>query len=652
MKKYMEYIRSHFIPLIAFLFIITNKAVAQKTYPTNPATSEVLTTPSPESPTSVDTKQYLTAFGLNLFENQGSALDMSGTYILPPDYKLGPGDKMGIYLLGENQTAFEVIINVEGKIFIPSVGVISIWGLKLDEAREILNKKLSKFYDNYTIDMMLLQPKNVQVNIVGEVKKPGKYVVNALSSILDALILAGGPSNEGSLRSIQLLRNDSLFVSVDLYQFLMRGATQNDFYLESGDLIFIPIKRATVTVTGEVERSAIFELKPGAHERLSDVIQLAGNFTELAYLPKIEISRMNSDGSRFLQYIDYEEILISDSCDANIELRNGDNVHVYSKLEQLQQTEVAIYGMVRRPGRYPWQENMHVSDLIIQAGNLTRSAYLLQAEVARIDPLQPAKVIKIKLNEIFNSPHSPEDLVLEEDDKVFIREIPEWLVGPIVEVLGEAMFPGVYPIIKDSTTLSEIIEKAGGFTREALIREAMVIRKSTKITIDKEYERLKEMSPEKMSESEYQYFVMKRNMQDVGQVLVDFFKLFIESDKREDIILEDGDIIQIPKAPIVVQVTGRVSKPGGVLYKEAARLKYYLEKAGGITWDADVKNTKVSKVTGEILDDEDVKDFVPGDIIWVPRKPYRDWWAIFRDSVAVITQLSAVFLIIQNIRNN
>lgn len=647
----MKYSKTNLLSLIFIFFIITNQIIAQKTNLPNIAINSQTVQVQAKS-ASRDAEKKLTAFGFDLFKEHETEIEMSGSYILPPNYKLGPGDRIGIYLLGENQTTFEVMINIEGKIFIPSVGVVSVGGLKLDEFRELLNNKLSKFYDNYEFDMMLLQPKNVQAIVVGDVKKPGKYIISALNSVLDAVILAGGPSEKGSLRDIQLFRQGQLFASVDLYQFLMKGESQNDFYLESGDHIFVPIQQATVVVTGEVERPAIFELKPNAHERLSDVIQLAGNFTDLAYLPKIEISRMRSNGSRILQYIDYHEILISDSCQANIEMRNGDHVHIYSILEQFQQAEVAIYGEVRRPGKYPWQENMHVSDLILQAGNLTRSAYLLQAEVARIDPLKPAKVVKINLNEIFDAPHSSTDLVLEEDDKVFIREIPDWLIGPTVQVLGEVMFPGVYPIIKDSTTLSEIIEKAGGFTKEALIREATVIRKSTKVTIDKEYERLQEMSPEKMSESEYQYFVMKRNMQDVGQVLVDFFKLFIENDHSEDIRHENGDIIQIPKAPVVVQVTGRVSKPGGVLFKKGAKLNYYLEKAGGVTWDADVKKAKVSKVTGEIINYRKVKNFVPGDIIWVPRKPHRDWWAIFRDSIAVTAQIATIFLIIQNVRNS
>ncbi|MBN1352861.1 SLBB domain-containing protein [candidate division KSB1 bacterium] len=602
-----------------------------------------------EAQTSVDGESQPQKFGWALFEDRPISMPEPGAYILPPDYLLGSGDKIGIYILGEKPAAFEVTINVEGKIFIPSIGVVPVAGMRLNEFKTMLDEKLSKLYDNYLVDIMLLLPKNIEVVVVGDVKKPGKHIVNSLNSVLDVVILAGGPLEQGSMRNIQLYRNDTLFTTVDFYQFLMKGESYHDVFLQSGDRIFIPLVEENIIITGEVKRPARFELKPNAHERLSDAIHLAGGFTEFAFLPQIEISRFLEDGSRTLVTVDYNLVIQSDSSEANIELHNGDQIYVYSKLEQLQQGGLAIYGEVRRPGKYEWQENMHVSDLIRQAGNLTRSAYILEAELARIDPLKPAKVQKINLQKLLANPQSSEDLVLEEDDNVFIRQIPRWLVGPTVHITGEIQFPGIYPIVKDSTKLSEVIKQAGGFTREALIRDAKIVRKGSQIVFDKEYERLREMRPEEMSDSEYQYYVMKRNMQDLNQILVDFYKLFFENDPKEDIILEDGDVINIPKAPVVIQVTGRVAKPGGVIHKPGAGLKYYLEKAGGTTWDADVRNTKVSKVTGEIIKSGKVDTYVPGDIIWVPRKPARNWWAIFRDSVFVVTQLATIYLIILNI---
>ena len=215
-----------------------------------------------------------------------------------------------------------------------------------------------------------------------------------------------------------------------------------------------------------------------------------------------------------------------------------------------------------------------------------------------------------------------------------------------VEVKGEVNFPGIYAITKDSTTLSEIVDKAGGFTDEALIREASLIRQSVRNPIDKEFERLMNLTPDQMSKSEYQYLVMRQNSQDIGQVVVDFYKVCMLKNKTDDVILEDGDIITIPKAPRVVYVTGRVGKPGGVLFKPSENIKYYLNRAGGATWDAKVRGTKVTKITGQILDDEDVKKLEAGDIIWVPRKSDRDWWVLFSQTIAIIAQIATVYIVV------
>lgn len=597
----------------------------------------------------VETEQQV--FGFDVFSSERTEGDEFGALVLPPNYTLGPGDRIGIYLLGSEPINFDVVVNVEGKVFIPSVGVLTVAGITLGKFRRLLNRKIAKFYANYEMDLMLLSPKYIRIAVVGDVKQPGNYNISALSTVLDAVIKAGGPTKRGSLRNIQLFRKKKLIAYYDLYTFLMKGESQEQVLLQTGDRIFIPFMEAKVKVTGEIRRPAFFELKCNKNETIQDIFELAGGFTEFAYLNQIEISRLNEDGERTLSYINFNQIL-SDSNRSGPILQNQDWIKVYSILEQKHTTIVSIFGEIKKPGKYRWQNNMRISDLILMAGNLTRSAYTLTAEVAKVDPLKPSRVRKFELDKILADRNSPQNILLQDDDLVFIRKIPKWEIGLMVQVSGEVQFPGTYSINRDSTKLSTLFAQTGGFTKDALIREAIVIRKSSKIFIDKEYERLKSMPRDQMSESEYQYLVMKQNMQDVGQVLVDFHKLIIEGDKSEDIILENGDIIRVPRAPVVVQVTGRVSRPGGVLFRKGKKLKYYFKKAGGTTWDADVRNTKITKVTGEIVDYDDAGEFMPGDIIWVPRKPQRDWWTIFRDTSAIMAQLATVYLIIQNVRKN
>jgi len=360
---------------------------------------------------------------------------------------------------------------------------------------------------------------------------------------------------------------------------------------------------------------------------------------------------MRSDGNREVLYLDYQDIVRNIDHPSNLVMRHDDQITIYSELDQIHDRIVHIHGEVNRPGQYSLEDNLRLSDLILKAGSLKRSAYMLEAEIAKIDPKRPTQYLKVNLYKLMDENNLSEDIVLEEDDRVFIRQIPEWEVGPTVEVRGEVMFPGTYSITKDSTTLSRILRKAGGFTEDALIREAKLIRQSSRITIDKEYERLKQLTREEMTETEYQYLVMKENTSDIGQIVVDFHKLMMENDQEEDVTLDDADIIIVPKRPKVVYVTGRVSRPGGILYVPNMKLNYYLDKAGGATWDASKKKTKVTKVSGEILDDEEVKYFEAGDIIWVPRKPERDWWFVFRQTIAVAAQVATIYLVAERAIN-
>jgi len=594
------------------------------------------------------TTQDLSFFGYNLFQTPDELhqeIIVAGM-MFPGSYKLGTGDRLAIHLLGKIQQNFDVVVNVEGKIYIPTVGVFHVANLTINQFNSFLEKQLSRFYDNFSVNIMLIEPKYIPVLVVGDVKRPGKYFVNALNTVLDAVILAGGPTGIGSLRNIQVFRQDQLIKTVDLYQFLMKGEIQNEIFLQQYDKILVPLTKDVVRVTGEVKRQAKFELKLGDSERLSDLVYLAGGFTDLAYRDKIEISRLLPDGERIVFYVNYTEIIENDSCESNIIMQNDDRIHVFSVLDQTYPKFIYIHGEVKRPGKYKLEENLHILDLVLKAGNLSRSAYTLEAEVAKIDPQAPIRFKKINLQDLLNNPGSEHNILLEEDDRVFIRQIPEWEVGLTVEVKGEVNFPGTYAISKDSMTLSEIIDKAGGFTDEALIREASLIRSGSKITIDREYERLKLLSRDQMSDNEYQYLVMKENSQDIGRIVVDFYRVCVQKHKDEDVILEDGDLIHVPEAPKVVYVTGRVGRPGGVLYKSYKKINYYLKKAGGPTWDARVRGTKVTKVTGEIIDDEDVKKLEPGDIIWVPRKPDRDWWGLFRQTITLVAQLATVYIVV------
>jgi len=602
-------------------------------------------TPAASSTPAVIPSQ-LKVFGSDFFSSPEGLNPDQITPAAPDQYVLAAGDRLGIHLGGKAQENFETMVTADGKIYLPTVGVFSVQGLTLTRAQNLIDQRLRRYYSNYNLDVVLIAPKMVRVAVVGDVQAPGFYTFSALNTALDAVARALGPTPGGSLRDLQLLRGDSVAAHIDLYDYLLRPQSRPDLLLQSGDRIFVAPSRNRVRVDGEVSRPAIYELNPVHRERLTELIGLAGGLTGRAFRHKIEWSRLQPDGTRRVQYVDYDAALADSSL--NGFLQNEDQIHVYSKLEQVPRRTVVIQGEVNKPGEYELETDMRLSDLVLKAGSLTRAAYLLKAQVAKVAPKTAPRIIEVDLGRALSGKEDSLDVPLDDDDQVFIRRIPEWKVGPMVEVRGEVIFPGFYSIIEDTTLLSQILGKCGGFTQDALISEAKLIRRSEVLPEDKEFERLKEMGRDEMSRLEYEYLVMKQNSSGVNEIVVDFYKLAVKKDSRQDVALRDGDMIVVPRTPRVVMVTGRVARPGGILYQSGANLKYYINQAGGYSWDADARRTKVIQSNGAIEDDEDVDTFVAGDRIWVPRKQDHNYWQIFRDTIMVVGQIAAIFLVIQN----
>ncbi len=616
-----------------------NPAVAAETT----APSQSATSPTGQTvPTAAGSSTALTLFGQQFFSTPVSAITSAGN--AGEAYALGGGDHLAIHLGGKALENFETTITADGKIYLPAIGIIPVQGMTLAEARQMLDLRLRRFYSNYTLDLVLLTPKLVRVAVTGDVRQPGNYTLSALNSVLDAVTSAQGPTERGSLRDIQVYRGENMVASVDLYTHLLKPGQSADILLQSGDKIFVPPARLHAEIIGEVYRPAIYELAPGHPENLLELITLAGGFTDLAIRDEVELSRMEPDGSRRVEY----HSLADGNPAAAPRLANGDRICVYSAAQRTPRQMVSIQGEVNHPGAYEWEAGMRVRDLILKAGSLTRSAWMLRAEVASVDPKKPPVIHEINLENLLHAGADSLDLLLGADDQVFIRRIPDWKVGPLVEVRGEVMFPGFYPIIDDSTRLSEVMRMVGGFTADALVSDAKLTRRLQPLPEDKEYERLLAMPRDQMSDREYEYLVLKQNSSDARRIVVDFRRLLQLKDRSQDVALRDGDVIDVPKTPRVVQVSGRVARPGGVLYKPGANFKYYITQAGGLSWDADGHRTKVIKAAGDILDDEAVKEFGPGDRIWVPRKPDRNYWQILRDTILVAGQIATIYLVIQN----
>ncbi|MEZ4653874.1 MAG: SLBB domain-containing protein [Candidatus Eisenbacteria bacterium] len=261
----------------------------------------------------------------------------------------------------------------------------------------------------------------------------------------------------------------------------------------------------------------------------------------------------------------------------------------------------------------------------------------LPAEVGRFSPVGA----RIVMDRALDYP----DIEIEASDLVFVRVVPEERLRPLVDVRGEVEYPGSYPIVEGETRITEVIAWAGGFTPEAFLQESQLIRRESLRLEDREFERLRNIPVADMKPDEYEYFKV-RSRETPGLMVVDFHQLFIQRDLTQDLLLRRGDIINIATRRDFVSVLGLVADPGNIPYERGLTVKEYIERSGGYAERADRGKTRVIRAgTGEWIPGADVKDLGPGDTVWVPEKPDRDWWGGFKDVVSVTTQILTIYLI-------
>jgi len=503
------------------------------------------------------TPKELSPFGYEHFQAlaKAQAPDVSSFPDYREDYRLGSGDVMGIYIWGRTQATLSGAIGVEGTLYFPNLGMVKGAGLTLAQFQAEMDSVVHKYYRDVEMDCTLLRPRQIPVWLSGEVNKPGRYVISALATLSQVITTAGGPTGKASLRHIRIRHSKGDTTEADLYGLLAGGDRTQDLYLESGDVVFVPIASKTVAVCGEVKRPAIFELKGGEH--LCDVIDLAGGFTTAAYLEKVQLNRRYNGGERRLAYLDCRD---KNYTDAN-PLMVGDE-------------EILVFAA-------PWY----------QAGR--KKAFFVSVE-------------------------------------------------------GEARYPGVYAIT-EGELLSSLLKRAGGFTDKADLKQAKFIRPTNNIFEDKELERIQKTPEKDRSESEKEYLQIKMEQEPPDFIIIDFKKLWMKRDPKQDIPLKDGDRVFIPKRVETVALTGRFNSPGSVVYMQGAAIEYYVKQAGGLAWNANPHGIRVIKPTGQRLLPQEAGELEPGDTIWVPKKGEFHLWDVVKDVSRVGFELASTILIVYQV---
>jgi polysaccharide biosynthesis/export protein len=586
--------------------------------------------------------QHLRQFGYDLFRSMPSSFGPASDAPVGPDYILGPGDTLQAYMWGMVDNVLTLPVNQRGEIFLPKVGTFPVRGMALGEARRLIQEQLSRQFSGFRLSLSLTELRSVQAYVVGEVGRPGVYTISSLSTVTNTLFASGGPSKLGSLRNISLIRNNRTIGTLDLYDFLLKGDRSKDFRVESGDTVFIPAIGPVVAITGDVKRPAIYELKGAT--RVHDVLhQMAGGVTPTGYLQRVQIERVRAHEERIVIDLNLSAVYRGGNTQGNILLEEGDIIKIFP-IDTKLYNAVNVEGFVRHPGPYELKKGMRLSELL-RPSEVLSEAYVERVEVIRTKPDFTREVLATNLRQLWRGDYS-QDIILESQDQIVVGSEVRTL--GTVTLQGEVKRPGIYPIIHGER-LSSALKRAGGYTDQAYLRGALFIRERLRIQQQEELDRFikgqeeavlneaarsaagsLELAGSSREEAALQQQTMqqRRQLLDLLRSKVVLGRLVVKLDAPEalegtpnDILLEQGDFLTVPKQPGSVLVIGSVRNPAAVVYEEGRDVEYYLNRAGGLNKEADKDELHVVKADGSaIAGFLKLRKIEAGDIIVAPAK--------------------------------
>ena len=512
-------------------------------------------------------------FGREIFTTRELSFAPSSNLPTPQNYVLGPGDEIFIDIWGANQANIRQVISPDGTINIPDLGLVNLNGMTVKEADSYMRRRLGQIYsvdgENAKSDIKLTlgNIRTIQVHVMGEVTNPGTYYLSSLSNIYHALYSAGGVSNLGTLRDIQLIRKGKVIAHLDIYDFIREGK-MIDTILEEGDIINVPTYDIVVDITGNIKRPMSYELVEG--ETIADLVDYAAGFTGDAYKKNLRMIRKNGS--------EYQIFTIDEQEYPDFKLVDGDAIAVGAMLDRFE-NKIEIKGAVYRPGTYQLGGDIHtVSQLIAKAEGLKGEAFTNRALITRERDDLTLEIIPVDIKAVLAG--TAADIELQKNDVLYIPSIHDLNDIGNITVSGEVAKPGAY-VYADNMTLEDAIMLAGG-----LLESASMV----KIDVGR---RIKNPTTETPSET-------------IGELFTFSFKDGYVLDGEVDFVLRPYDQIMVRRSPgyeeqKTVRVTGEVVFPGEyTLTKKEERLSDLVKKSGGLTQWAYVKGARLLRnVIGE-----------------------------------------------------
>ena len=431
--------------------------------------------------------EALKPFGYEVFADDAAGLVAPSSGPVPPDYVLGPGDTVRVQLFGNRNEVYDFEVTRDGILNLPEIGPVNVAGIPFSEFRANLEERVQEMLIGTQVSVSMGPLKTIRVYVVGDVNKPGSYVVGGLATVSTALYASGGVSEIGSLRNIQLKRSGRVVAKFDVYSLLARGDTSGDARLQQGDVIFVPPIGNTVSVAGAVKRPAIYEYLGAAD--VDDAIGLAGGLTNEAFEQGARLERIEQDGRRVVVAVN-----LSDKKAADKKLRSGDTLIVPEVLPEFD-AAIVLSGHVFRPGTYPWRPGMRLTDLIRSSKELKPGVdmnyVLVRREHVRGGPID---ALSADLAAAIADPNSADNIELAARDRVmvFSRDLGrQRVIAPILnelesqatynapsmqaEISGQVRAVGIYPL-EAGMRVSDLIRAGGGLEDDAYSLQAELTR--------------------------------------------------------------------------------------------------------------------------------------------------------------------------------
>lgn len=525
----------------------------------------------------------LKRFGLELFAGSPTTFAPVNDVPVPTNYTVGAGDEVVVQLFGKENTTHRLRVNRAGVINFPSLGPVQVAGMSFSEVRDSLEKRVKEQMIGVRSDISLGEMRTMQVFVMGDAYKPGAYTVSALTTISQAIYYSGGFGDSGALRDVQLKRNGKVIRKLDMYDLLLKGDSRNDIRLLPGDVVFIGAVGNTISIDGEVNRPAIYEVKPG--ETYKQAIQMAGGFTANAYSEQVEVKRYAAKGAR-----DALTLNFSQSHDQQVRVKDGDSVNVLKKNEELTRY-VQIEGDVKHPGFVEWKNGLRVANLFQSVDtSFNSTADVSYAVVVReTNPQRDIEVYQVNLANAILAPNSKDNLLLQSRDRVLVFNrfnnedldtLADQETVSKAKTLEQAQLQAQQDIQKEQEVMSSSVAiSASGSPKVGPMND---VNSQSTLQIGSNPEEIKQPK------------IMFRGK----EITQEDFESLKQNTRRTllaPVLLQLQQQSRLGLAPQIAEVFGEVKHPGRYPITPRMTVSTLLEAAGGLTYNAFTINAELAR---------------------------------------------------------